>query len=273
VSRRPLPWWATALLVLVAAVLMLSPGQGRQAESLGSRIFAPVQLGVSGVFDRVADFFTTLGRVGQLAEEVRTLTEQNEQLRSEIVDLHELEAENDDLRNLLGLRQRNPSTKLVPVRVIGRDPSPFVQSITVDRGTDDGVAKDMVVVTWRGLVGRVIQADPTSSNVLLVTDVNSSVSARIQDPESRATGVVRGLSDGSLLMEHVPQQDTLVTEQLVITSGLGGIYPEGLEIGKIVRVQRKDVEVFQEAVVEPAVDVTKLERLYVMVSPPNPEAR
>ena len=133
--------------------------------------------------------------------------------------------------------------------------------------TNDGVRTDMVVVTWRGLVGRVIQANPTSSKVLLLTDVNSSVSVRIQDPASRATGVVRGTADSGLLLEHVPQQDKLDQDQLVITSGLGGVYPEGLVVGKVVRVQRKDVDVFQEAVVQPAVDVDKLERLYVLADP------
>jgi len=266
-NRRPLPWWASALVVLVAVALVLSPSQGRQAQSIGSRLIAPVQLGVSGFVDQVSDFVSTVQRINQLADENRRYAEQVDRLQSEIVRLQEVQQENEDLRNLLGLRQRNPEMQLLPVRVIGRDPSPFVQSIMIDRGTNDGVRQDLAVVTWRGLVGRVIQANPTSSKVLLLTDVNSSVSARVQDPNSRATGVVRGTSDGGLLLEHVPQQDTLQTGQLVITSGLGGIYPEGLVVGTIVRVQRKDVDVFQEAVVEPAVDMNKLERLYVMAAP------
>jgi rod shape-determining protein MreC len=239
-NRRPLPWWASALVVLVAVALVLSPSQGRQAQSIGSRLIAPVQLGVSGFVDQVSDFVSTVQRINQLADENRRYAEQVDRLQSEIVRLQEVQQENEDLRNLLGLRQRNPEMQLLPVRVIGRDPSPFVQSIMIDRGTNDGV---------------------------LLTDVNSSVSARVQDPSSRATGVVRGTSDGGLLLEHVPQQDTLQTGQLVITSGLGGIYPEGLVVGTIVRVQRKDVDVFQEAVVEPAVDMNKLERLYVMAAP------
>jgi len=79
--------------------------------------------------------------------------------------------------------------------------------------------------------------------------------------------VVRGTADSGLLLEHVPQQDKLDQDQLVITSGLGGVYPEGLVVGKVVRVQRKDVDVFQEAVIQPAVDVDKLERLYVLADP------
>ena len=265
--QRPLPWWASALVIVAATALVLAPGQGERAESLGSRVLAPVQLGVSGLYDQAAELWGTIQRASELADENRRYQEEVDRLRSEVVRLQEVQQENDDLRNLLGLRQQNPAMQLVPVRVIGSDPSPFTQSIMIDRGSNDGVRQDMVVVTWRGLVGRVIEVNPTSAKVLLLTDVNSSVSVRVQDPSSRATGVVRGLSDGSLLMEHVPQRDTLETDELVITSGLGGVYPEGLVVGKIARVQRKDVDVFQEAIIEPAVDMTKLERLYVMAAP------
>src|SRR5438876_8701483 len=265
--RKPLPWWASALVVVAAVALMFAPGQGRQAESIGSRLIAPVQLGVSGVLDQLEGVAATLERISQLAEENRQLAEKADRLQAEVVRLQEVEQENDDLRHLLGLRERDPAAQFLPVRVIGHDPSPYAEGIEIDRGTDDGVRTDMVVVTWRGLVGRVIQANPTSSKVLLLTDVNSSVSVRIQDPASRATGVVRGTADAGLLLEHVPQQDKLDQDQLVITSGLGGVYPEGLVVGKVVRVQRKDVDVFQEAVIQPAVDVDKLERLYVLADP------
>ena len=269
-TRRPLPWWASALLVVVAIVLVLSPGQGRQSESWGSRVLGPVQLGVSGFFDQIADFIATFRNVDELADQNRELREQVARLESELVRQGELEKENQDLRNLLGLKQSNPEIEtLLAVQVIGRDPSPFIQSITIDLGTNDGVQNDMVVITWKGLVGRITQANPSTSTVLLMTDVNSSVSARIQDPASRATGVIRGTGDGRLLMQHIPQQDLLQEEQLVITSGLGGIYTEGLVVGKILLVQRKDVDVFQEALVEPAVDVSKLEQLYVVASAPG----
>src|SRR5438067_8983872 len=271
--RKPLPWWASALVVVAAVALMFAPGQGRPAESLGSRLLAPVQLGVSGLLDQVADVAATVGQVSQLAQENRRLSEQVDRLQAEVVRLQEVEQENDDLRHLLGLHRRDPAAQFVPVRVIGRDPSPYAEGIEIDRGSQDGVRDDMVVVTWRGLVGRVIQANPTSSKVLLLTDVNSSVSVRIQDPASRATGVVRGTADAGLLMEHVPQQDKLEPEQLVITSGLGGVYPEGLVVGKVVRIQRKDVDVFQEAIVQPAVDVDKLERLYVLADPTVAQGR
>ena len=178
----------------------------------------------------------------------------------------ELEVENRDLRNLLGLKQRAGTGELLPVRVIARDPSPFVQAITLDRGTDDGVKEGMTIITWRGVVGRVSRVSPTSCKVLLITDTSSSISGRIQSSESRVTGIIRGRPEGGLLMQRIPQEETLQTGETVVTSDFGGLMPEGLVIGQIVQIRRKDVDVLQEAVIEPSADMKRLERLYVLLS-------
>lgn len=251
-------------MVAAAVALALAPGPARQFESLGSRVFEPIQLGVSGLVDAVDQFWSTFRRVGELAGENAAYREQVDRLQAELVRMRELEQENHDLRNLLGLKQRAGPGELIPVRVVGSEVTPFVQTLTIDRGTDDGVQEGLALVTWRGLVGRVIKASATTAKVLLITDVNSSVAARVQDPSSRATGLVRGLGQDGLIMEQIPQQDRIETGQTVISSGLGGVYPEGLVIGTIVRIQHKDVDVFQSALLQPAVDVNKLERLYVL---------
>ena len=98
----------------------------------------------------------------------------------------------------------------------------------------------------------------------LINDLNSSVSVRLQT-ESRTTGVLRGQSQGNLMViAYIPQTDVVAPGDVVLTSGLGGVYPEGLVVGKVARVERKDADPFQAAVVEPAVEMDKLERLYVL---------
>jgi rod shape-determining protein MreC len=179
--------------------------------------------------------------------------------------MRELELENRDLRRLLGLRERAPAGSLLPVNVIAQDPLAMVQAVMVDRGASDGVAVNLPVITWRGVVGRVVEVQPTAAKVLLVTDVNSAVSARIQDPASRATGVIRGTGDGRLLLQYVPRTDRLRTGDTAITSGIGGVFPSGLVIGRVLQIRQKDVEVFQEALVEPAVDMRNLERVYILL--------
>jgi rod shape-determining protein MreC len=141
---------------------------------------------------------------------------------------------------------------------------PYVQAITIDRGTNDGVRQDAVVITHKGLVGRVERVNPTSAKVRLINDLNSSVSVRLQT-DSRTTGLLRGQSQGNLMViAYIAQTDSVQPGDVVLTSGLGEMYPEGYVVGKVARVERKDADPFQAAVVEPAVEMDKLERLYVL---------
>ncbi len=267
-SRRRMPRWAVLLVLGLVAALVFVREPARRVESIGTQLLEPVQFGVSGLVDQVEDLATVLQKLGELARQNDQYREEVDRLQAEVVRLQELELENRDLRNLLGLRERSAAGDLLPARLIARDPSPYVRAITIDRGTEDGVHDGMTLITWRGVVGRVARAGPTSSKVLLITDANSSISGRIQSSDSRVTGIIRGRVEGGLLMQHIPQDETLKTGETVITSELGGLVPEGLVVGQIVQVRRKDVEVFQEALIEPASDMKRLERLYVLVAPP-----
>ena len=262
-----MPWWTALLVVLIAAVLIFVPGGAQQVEAVGTRLLAPLQFGVSGAVGQVEGVVSVAQRVGDLANQNDQYREEIDRLQADIVRLRELEVENRDLRNLLGLKQRSGAGELLPVRVIARDPSPYVQSITIDRGEEDGLRDGMPVITWRGVVGRVNRVSPTSSKVLLVTDTSSSISGRIQSSEARVAGILRGRPEGGLVMQHIPQEESVQTGDTVITSDLGGIMPEGLVVGQVVQIRRKDVDVFQEALIEPAADMKQLERLYVMLAP------
>jgi len=262
--RRRLPRWVSTLVVVLVAVVFLVPGPWRGLEQVGSTVLAPVQLGVSDTLDQAKDVVQTVQRVRDLASENATYKDEVDQLQSQLVQMHELEVENQDLRNLLGLKERTGPGQLIPVTVIARDDTPYVQAITIDHGENDGVKQDAIVVTHQGLVGRVVHSNPTSAKVQLINDLNSSVSVRLQT-ESRTTGVLRGQSQGnSMVITYIPQTDTVQSGDLVLTAGLGGVYPEGLVVGRVARVERKDADPFQAAVVDPAVQMDKLERLYVL---------
>lgn len=265
-ARRPLPLWLALAVLLLAALLVVLPGPGRQVEALASQAAIGLQRGVAAISTQIATMADTIQRAGQLREQNLIYREQVERLQAEMVRLRELELENQDLRNLLGLRQQAPPGDMVAVRVAARDPVPFAQALVVDGGSDQGIREDMPVLSWRGLVGRVLEVQPTSARVLLVTDASSSISGRIQNPDSRATGLVRGRNDDWLLMQYIGQQEQVQTGDLVITSGLGGVFPAGLPLGKVVQVRRRDQELFQEALVEPAARLGHLERLYVVKS-------
>jgi rod shape-determining protein MreC len=164
----------------------------------------------------------------------------------------------------LTLKERAGPGTLTPVAVIARDDTPYVQGITIDRGANDGIRLDQVVITHKGLVGRVERVNPTTAKVRLINDLNSSVGVRLQTDE-RTTGVLRGQSQGNLMViAYIPQDDVVQQGDVVLTSGQGGVFPEGLVVGKVARIERKDADPFQAAVVEPAVEMDKLERLYVL---------
>jgi rod shape-determining protein MreC len=251
-------------VVVTLAVVFLIPGPWRGLEKVGSMFLAPIQMGVSGTVDEASQFVATIQRVRDLASQNVDYRDQVDQLQSQLVQMRELEVENRDLRNLLSMKERTGPGALIPVSVIARDDTPYVQAITIDRGSNDGVRQDAVVITHKGLVGRVERVNPMSSKVRLINDLNSSVSVRLQT-ESRTTGVLRGQSQGYLMVvAYIPQTDVVQPTDVVLTSGLGEMYPEGLVVGKVARVERKDDDPFQAAVVEPAVEMDKLERLYVL---------
>jgi rod shape-determining protein MreC len=251
-------------VVVLLAVVFLIPGPWRAFESVGSTVLAPIQMGVSGVSDEAANFVSTIQHVRDLANQNADYQDQIDQLRSELVQMHELEVENRDLRNLLSMKERTGPGALIPVQVIARDDTPYVQAITIDKGSNDGIRQDAVVITHKGLVGHVERLNPMSSKVRLINDLNSSVSVRLQT-ESRTTGVLRGQSQGNLMViTYIPQTDVVQPSDVVLTSGLGEMYPEGYVVGRVARVERKDADPFQAAVVEPAVEMDKLEHLYVL---------
>lgn len=264
--RRSRSWIFVVLLLGVVGGLLLLPGLAREVEAVGSRLLEPLQASVSSAFGQAEDITSVVRRMTELSAQNDQYREEIDRLQAEIARLRELDTENRDLRNLLGLKQRAGTGELLPVRVIARDPSPFVQAITLDRGTDDGVKEGMTIITWRGVVGRVSRVSPSSSKVLLITDTSSSISGRIQTSESRVTGIIRGRPEGGLLMQRIPQEETLQTGETVVTSDFGGLMPEGLVIGQIIQIRRKDVDVLQEAVIEPSADLKQLERLYVLLS-------
>jgi rod shape-determining protein MreC len=267
-SRERLQSLIPVALILVALVgfVLHRTGVLVPVEGFLVRVMAPVQESMSGVATR-------FGELAQTARDLRNLRQRNEELEAEnagllleIVRLREVEHEVVLMRNLLNFAQANPSFALegahVVGRVIARDPSNLQRYITLDVGEEAGIARNMPVVTDRGLVGRIDSVGTGWSRVLLIIDAQSSVNALTQS--TRASGLVRGQPDGSLVMYRIPQGDTVSVGDTVFTSGLGGNFPRQIPIGQITEVGRKDFELYQEAIVHPTVDFDHLEAVLVI---------
>jgi rod shape-determining protein MreC len=258
-------WLLLFFLSLAVLTIVLDQSHRLQpVKNLVAQLTLPAQealTSVSARFDDLRRVYVDMRACEAKNEELQQLVDQ---LIIENVRLREAEIENVTLREQLNFKQANPSVELLSAQVIGRDPSNLAGYLIIDRGTAEGVAVGMPVLTNRGLVGRVTEAELHSSKVLLITDPSSAVNALIQ--ESRATGVVQGLVGQGLTIRYIQQTEEIKPGDLVLTSGLGGNFPTRLIIGQVTSVTKKDVELFQEATVRPSVDFGRLEMVMVLTS-------
>lgn len=250
------------VLIILMGVLSGRVPQLRFLQDVVSWVLTPVQSVVTGPSSATGSFVSAIQMAGGLRDENEYLREEVGRLNQEVARLIELERENQELREYLNLKAAFPDFEFIEAGVIASDPSNLVRAITVNRGSDQGIKEGMTVITPAGLVGRVTKVSPVAARVLLLTDIGNSVTAIVQD--SRANGVVSGERTQHLAMHYISQSYDVYVGEKVITSGLGGIYPPGILIGEIVAVSKKDTDVFQEALVEPAVEFDALERVLVI---------
>jgi rod shape-determining protein MreC len=249
---------------LLAGALLRPAGYLKPAENVVFTLFAPLQYSFHWVIARIAHGIETLRELGTLQSRVDELQQTVDRLMIENLRLREAEIELAVLREQLQFKLANPTYELLAAEVIGRDPSNLLHYIMIDRGAEDGLAIGMPVVTARGLVGSLTNVYPRSARVMLLTDPTSSVNALIQS--SRATGIVQGQGRGDLLLRYVEQREKVQVDDIVLTSGLGGNFPKRLVIGQVRAVKRNDVDMFQEILVQSAVDFDRLETVLVMQS-------
>ncbi len=263
--RSKLTFWVMLALLLAVGGILLShiPFLAPFERGIMKGI-EPLQRAANHIANPIESFFETLARARDLKTESEKQQEEIERLTQEVVRLRELEFENRRLQTLLNYQMENPVYEFLSATIIARDPSNLLQRIIIDKGIEDGVKEGMVVVADGGLAGKVIKSYATSAKVLLITDPSSVVNAMIQN--SHALGVVRGKPASSLMMEFISQNKGVVVGDFVITSGLGGGYPKGLLIGRVVEISGDDMDPFFELRLEPAVQLNRLEDVIIITN-------
>lgn len=183
-------------------------------------------------------------------------------LRRRRFEAEELYLENIRLRQLLDFKEKSVYP-LTAAGVIGYEPSNLSSVITIDKGKRQGVVQGCAVITNDGLVGRVVESGDSTSKALLINDINSGVAALLQ--RSRQKGLVSGTLGGELILRYLPPGADVKVSDLVITSGLSGLYPKGILIGEVSEVREEEgrPEIF--AVVRPGANLTNLEEVLVAV--------
>ncbi len=256
---------ASALILLSAALFALNlGGYLGSAREVILRPLVGAQQWVSDRYYAARGILTAPRDVSVLQTRVEELEAQNAALEDQIIALQEQAAEAEILRALLNFARTSPESRYLATSVIGLDPSPFVRSISIGAGSDRGLAYGMPVVSETGLVGRIVEVNATFSRVQLITDPQSAVNVRLQD--SRAEGLVVAQANSELQVDLISHEAQVSPGELVLTSGLGGLFPPDIPVGHIVSVRSRDFELFQQAVLDPAVNFEELEIVLIITN-------
>lgn len=266
------------LMVAVLTVFLLAnyTARGKHQFAIMERITATVLAPVEYVFAQagysVRQSFAFTGKILNVYHENEALRAENEELKQSILDVNEVSAENARLRDMLDYKKAASQFDFVAATVIARDPGTWTNVIVINRGTADGLTKDMPVVTPQGLVGNITNVYTNAAKVQLILDARSAVGALVQRQESRVAGIVEGSSTNpaSARMINLARDADIVQGDKIVTSGFGGIYPKGLLIGEALDVINDEGGLLKYAVLKPAVDFDKLEEVFVIVRSREP---
>jgi len=223
-----------------------------------------VQDWFSSRFIVLQDIFTAPRDITVLRQQNSELEDEVANLQAQVIQLQQQVGETELLAALVDFSRARPENSYRAAAVIGRDPSPFLHYVIINRGSNDGILRGMPVVTDQGLVGRVDAVIADAARVQLITDPASKVNVRLQNADVEASLV--GSVTGDVLLELIPQDAVLETGDLVLTSGLGGGYPPDLIIGQVVNIRSRDFDLFQRATVQPVVDFNRLQIVLVIVN-------
>lgn len=253
------------VLTTLVVITNIDTSKFSYAEGIAQRLVMPIQNGMTYLKNKIADNNTFFEDINNLKNENKKLKEQNETLKKELSELGIIKAENKTLREYANLSDQYTKYTTVPAYIIDRDPSNLSSTIVINVGSRDGVGENMPVVSTDGVVGHVISVTETTAKIQPITDTSSSVSAVMNI--SRDNIIVKGVlgDSNSLKATYISTDADLVLNDEVETSGLGGIYPKGLKLGKLIKIVETRNVTERYAIIEPVVDFSKLETVLVII--------
>jgi len=257
------------VVVLIAVNIILLSVSNRHYQSYGPgriaiSLIAPFQEAVSRSIRFVRDiwvhyfFLVETAKKNDIYKKALSHAVEKDNLHKE------LKLSNNRLRSLLNF-QKTITDKVISAEVIGKDSSPWFNTIMIDKGKDDGVKKGAAVVIPEGIVGQVAEVSTNYSKVLLIIDHNSAVDALVQ--RTRARGIIKGASSDQCLFKYVLRKKGVAVGDTVVSSGLDGVFLKGLPVGRVSGVIKPNSGIFQEVSVTPYVDFEKLEEVLVVLTP------
>jgi rod shape-determining protein MreC len=264
-SRRLIIPSVLIFAILTGLVLFLSPHNMRRVQAGFLGIISPFLKTGSTMEKKYRDFREGLKSLEQLESENQRLMIANKELSATNQTLRGLEAENNRLRGSLDYKER-AVFKLMPARIVARDASTWYNKVVIDRGSADGIKDDQPVLTDLGLVGKTAVVDTHTSTVVLISDETCRVAAKVEGTQEQ--GIIRGerISSGStpsIGLNFLSKQAKIQPGANIYTSGVGGVFPSGVLVGQVKEFVTRELD--GHATVVPAVDLTTLEDVFVVV--------
>ncbi|SNX55145.1 rod shape-determining protein MreC [Thermoanaerobacterium sp. RBIITD] len=260
------------VLVVIIAVALISAmaytyGGGRDITSIESTIggvLSPVQKVFYSIGNNVSNFFVSIREIGTLRVKNASLENEIVKLKKDNIKLQEYISENDRLRNILNFKDNNIDITTKPANIVSKNPGNWFNTFNIDIGSDNGVKPKMAVLDEKGnMVGTVTDVGKNWSKVLSIIDVDSSVSAI--DVKTRDNGIIRGDSNGNLTMIYIPA-DSKISKGDVITTSDMSIFPKGLIIGIVEKVEKQEGSLLKQAIIKPEADFERLEFVQVVTN-------
>ena len=231
-------------------------------------VISPLQKIVYNANDKIKgsfDFFINFSKVKQENEE---LAAKNAELENKLIEYNRMKEENTTLREMFDYSQANKNYNYLGCNIVGYSGGNISNGYIIDKGTNDGVKKDMIVITPAGLVGKVTKSESNYSIVQTILNENIAVASMVESTRE-TTGILQGITDSKnknlTILSNIPIDSEIKEGDVILTSGLGGMYPQEIRIGEVVSVEVDSVGIMKKAIVKPYVDFNKLEGLFVVV--------
>lgn len=258
-------YWVGAMLGIALLVAALSQfGLLSPVQSIVLTITSPIEKTVSGVFRPVATLLSDAGNLNAIRDENRRLRLENEELQVKVAELESQTARVQELEQALGIPAAGEFT-LVSANITNRFSDPFSDTVRIDRGENAGIKPGMVVLSSRGsLLGTVTDTTSNTASIRLVTDSRSRVAATVQ--ETQVTGSVEGAADRRLSFRFAETGDDIAVGDTILTSGLGGNYPQGIPIGRVSSVSGTAQDLFRNVEIEPTVRIATAQTVLVNIT-------
>lgn len=256
----------TAVLLVVLVFLSnVKTGSFSYVENVLTSIVMPIQNGYTYLKNKISGNSSFFANMEELKKENGELRDQNSKLSQELRELEVMKAENETLKEYLGLTQKYTDYKTVPAYIISKDVSNYSSTFILNAGKRDGIEENMTVISDAGLVGYIISVTDGTSKVQTIIDSSSSVTAHLAHSEDSI--VCKGsLNSGRLKATYIPTGADLSEGDKIQTSGMGGVYPKGITIGTVQSIENTLNILDRYAWIEPAVDFEKIETVLIITN-------